>query len=633
MQERQIMKKLIKALIILVILIFIAIGGIAIYAAKNATTLVSKYKPQIEDTLSKTLKSKVALGNLDVSIFPNAKIIVSEFKISKDSNSKGLTFNNLSVDVSLLPLLSGNLNIVKVSLDNPLITIIKSKSGIMIDGLETNKKPVSKSNTTKSKKSSKAEIPTLPNSISANLEEFSINNANIKFIDKLAGQEYDISDLSITSALEFASNVANLKNLEINGTALDIADFGAESSLISFDLETTKLNFSEIVLNLLKNNFNLSGFFNLKNQSGETKLNSNSVSIPSLVPLISKFAPIVNTFNLKGDVSPNLNVTLPKAGIYNAIGDINLKNLGLNFSTININEGSGNLKINANNNVQTIKSNNFKFNIDKYPANLKLDTKISNGKATKSTFINIFSGIIDLNSSANLTSKNKDFSSIVKISNIELEDASSAFLPKSPVKITGTVENSNLDINGELSTIPSSIKGKGNLLLKDGELKGSNLVNLVLGAVKDLPFLSGSLLDVAPEELRGEIEGEDTPIRSLEALYTIKDSALNLNKLSLESTIFSLNGTGTIGFNSKINLNVQFVFNEKFSESLVAKAKEAKRLIGKDGRLSLPIQIIGTAPKLIAIPDLKELVKQGATREIEKKIEEKAGQLLNKLFQ
>ena len=119
------MKKLLIALGVLLLLCIIGLG----IAAYSAESLVKKYKPDLEQIASDALKAPVALGDIGVSVFPSAKVAVSQLTIGKTASAPGLQLKDLLLRVNLFALLGGSLQISELSLDSPSIVLRKDSSG------------------------------------------------------------------------------------------------------------------------------------------------------------------------------------------------------------------------------------------------------------------------------------------------------------------------------------------------------------------------------------------------------------------------------------------------------------------------------------------------------------------------
>ena len=106
---------------IVVALIVIAVLGVWLFLDVN------KYRPQIQAKLEEQLQRKVTLGNMSLGLLP-LRFTVQNVVIAEDPAFKSeFPFTHakqLDVSVSLLPLLSGNVKVNSVDLDEPSVELL-----------------------------------------------------------------------------------------------------------------------------------------------------------------------------------------------------------------------------------------------------------------------------------------------------------------------------------------------------------------------------------------------------------------------------------------------------------------------------------------------------------------------------
>jgi AsmA protein len=112
---------------IVVALIVIAVVGVWLFLDVN------KYRPQIQARLEEQLQRKVTLGNMSLGLLP-LRFTVQNVVIAEDPAFKSeFPFTHakqLDVRVSLLPLLSGNVKVNSVDLDEPSVELIRNDQGV-----------------------------------------------------------------------------------------------------------------------------------------------------------------------------------------------------------------------------------------------------------------------------------------------------------------------------------------------------------------------------------------------------------------------------------------------------------------------------------------------------------------------
>lgn len=89
-----------------------------------------QYKPLIEDALNR----KVQLQDIRLSIWPRIGARVAGFAVLDDpafGSGQFASLTSLDVGVKLIPLLSGKVEVEKIALRDPVITVIKNKNGVL----------------------------------------------------------------------------------------------------------------------------------------------------------------------------------------------------------------------------------------------------------------------------------------------------------------------------------------------------------------------------------------------------------------------------------------------------------------------------------------------------------------------
>ena len=94
----------------------------------------------------------------------------------------------------------------------------------------------------------------------------------------------------------------------------------------------------------------------------------------------------------------------------------------------------------------------------------------------------------------------------------------------------------------------------------------------------------------------------------------------------MDSHDFQATGGGTIGFDQMLNLTVNLNLSQDLSQE-IARSSPAAKLAMKEGRLSLPLMITGTAQAPLYGLDMKSLTGR-VQKQVQKKVEEAIDGLL-----
>jgi AsmA protein len=180
---------------IVVALIIVAVVGVWLFLDVN------KYRPQIQAKLEEQLQRKVTLGNMSLGLLP-LRFTVQNVVIAEDPAFKSeFPFTHakqLDVRVSLLPLLTGNVKVNSVDLDEPSVELIRNSQGVWNFSTLAKGAPAAPAPTP----------PTQPAPASKptafSLSRLSINHAKIAITDLLKRQPRTVYEPIDVSVRDFA---------------------------------------------------------------------------------------------------------------------------------------------------------------------------------------------------------------------------------------------------------------------------------------------------------------------------------------------------------------------------------------------------------------------------------------------
>jgi len=113
------------------------VGGIVVLLLAVAAILpfvidANRYRPEIQDMMSKALNRKVDIGNIQLSIFSGG-VAVDNLSIADDpafSREPFLTAKSITVGVEMMPLIfSRTLNVTGLTIDQPQATLLHTAAG------------------------------------------------------------------------------------------------------------------------------------------------------------------------------------------------------------------------------------------------------------------------------------------------------------------------------------------------------------------------------------------------------------------------------------------------------------------------------------------------------------------------
>jgi AsmA protein len=182
------------------------------------------------------------------------------------------------------------------------------------------------------------------------------------------------------------------------------------------------------------------------------------------------------------------------------------------------------------------------------------------------------------------------------------------------VSISGTA-GADLALQGRGFSMPDltkGLEGTSHVAVKDGKIEGVNLLQEAISILK----VVGISLDNA----------KATAFSTIETDLAVKQGTIHVQRLLMDSHDFQATGGGTIGFDQTLNLSLNLNLSQDLSQK-IARSSPAAKLAMKEGRLSLPLVITGTAQAPSYGLDMKGLTGK-VQEQVQKKVEEAVGGLL-----
>ena len=205
------------------------------------------------------------------------------------------------------------------------------------------------------------------------------------------------------------------------------------------------------------------------------------------------------------------------------------------------------------------------------------------------------------------------FTSTLTIQGLQLGPALDA-LAATQLSISGTAA-ADLALQGRGFSMPDltkSLEGTSHVAVKDGRIEGVNLLQEVVSILK----VAGVSLDSA----------KATVFSTIETDLAIKEGIINVQRLLMDSHDFQATGGGTIGFDQTLNLTINLNLSQDLSQK-IAGASPVGKLAMKEGRLTLPLIISGTAQAPSYGLDSKALTGK-VQEQVKEKLKEAVGDLL-----
>jgi len=596
-----------KILILFTVLVLFvaAVIGLALY---NANRIAERYAPAMERAASNALGSDVSFGAVEASVFPQAAIEFQDVRVaSREIEDETLNIRRAALQLSLLPLLSGQIRASELTLAGPQIVVILEDEGPRVAGIPA-EMPADQDGT--GGKDPEAEA------LDVAIEEIAIRDGSFILTKPDDKEPFSLKPINLSAGVAMTMESVRLTELDGGITAMGEwpVTFKADEAVV--DLIEPALALSNVTVNALDNSIRVNGGLSTGDADRQLTIQSDNIDIASLQPLIKHFAPAITPYQFRGVARPEMKVGVTDQG-YIAEGEVSLEEIAADLGNIPVTQGNGLVTVNIDNESQQLSSDSFAFTLADVPTDASFALTVAGGEARLKRFnADAFSGTVDGSATIGFGDA-APFNANAQVSSMVIEEIMAALAPDVNRQVEGTLQTLTGDLSGTRGPdMLATLQGNGRIVLADGVLKDVNLAKEVLAGISDVPFLSGTLLAHLPENLRAQVEKEYTAIERLTASYSVADQRVHTEDLTVEGNLFVLTGEGSLGFDATINVGTVVRFNPEFSAALAESVEEVSYAFDSEGRLTIPVKVSGslTGPKVV--PDVGGLFKQGVTETI-----------------
>jgi len=640
------MKKPLKITAIIIAVIIVSIAAALIFVKSYLTE--DRMRAFISEFAEKSLDRQVAIGDIEVSLFRG--VVVKGFEIrEKDPNAAFLKTKEFVLKYQFLPLLSKQLVIDKLAIEDTEISVIANP-----DGTYNFSDMIKPGKMEEKEKEKAAGLP-----VNLNVKSISMKNTRLDYTDRagklrkaelLVNAELSIKGISknVLSS-EGSLNSILTEALLKDGKAFKDVKMDARYRM-DMDMEAKQVTLHSLDAEILKIPVNVQGAVNY---SAETSYNLD-MKVPNYnlaelrKDLLSAFLPA--GMALGGNISLLLNVNKkPEKGSAAGFnGTINMTKVSCAFKGMNLIldgpvkvmpdiialEGlkllagqnradiSGSVKNYTEYPDLNIKITSNSINLDELippaptakehapakeetrkepePMNLKMKAV-----ATLDIGKTRYKGI----SMTNFRSRYELDKNIFKIPYLTGNTLSGAFAIKAAVDLAqrGTLYSINSDLKGiniEELTDAFAPKVKGKLLgILSGKaditgagtlpenvkrnLKGKGEFAIKNGSLRNSELSARLLQIIGLQDLR------EIPIEKANGRFTISDSIVNLTT-AIAGKDMTIDEKGTIGMDEKLDLGILVRVSDRLAPKVVSQSSIAKFLSGDKGWTAVPLRVSGT---------------------------------------
>ncbi len=536
-----------------------------------------QYRPLIEDALNR----KIQLQDIRLTVWPRLGARVAGFTLQDDpafSREPFATLASLDVGVKLLPLLSGKVEVEEITLRDPVITVIKTKTGVM--NISTIGPQGSPQPTIPQGPAEPGGSPLQALALLA-VDRVSITGGTVTYRDLSAAKpaehvvhnlEISLKDLHLgeTAALQLAATVQPLGlPVKLDGTFGPLVQ---ELELKNFDF---LLKLGNMTL-ALKGAF-VDGLVHINASSPLVDTAALPVQLPLTKPVqirdfhLTAEAP----YPVKQGVAPLQMAEVTDLGLAVLLGKSTV------IVTGTVSDGHAKIALTSPsvNTADLPVSVPLKKPVAITDFSMKAEMRGQDVRVASLTF-RLFDGVVNAGGGLTLAPHGLPFTGTATLHGFQLGPALET-LGMDQISISG-IAAANLSLKGQGFSMPELttwLQGTGHVAVKDGRLEGVNLMEEALRLL--------NAIGVRPDAAKA------TVFSTIETDVAINRGIVNVHRLLMDSHDFQATGAGTVGFDQRLNLKADLRLSQALSESAVGKAPAAK-LAMSGGRLSLPLLIRGT---------------------------------------
>lgn len=429
-------------------------------------------------------------------------------------------------------------------------------------------------------KTNSADLSSISNNILA-LKDYGLSG-NILVDAKLTGSIAEGKTPNINGRAILENVAANMKELPKPITNLNTTvTFAGNSAKI--DNTQMKFGSSDMTLN--------ADVKSLEPLSIDYTLTSPEVKLADLSPSAGE-GEVINNLTVKGTASDKNGDIQSRATLSSESGK---------FSKINYKNLSGQITMQD----KIINFSDLGFNFLK--ANLK-----TNGKY-------------------NMQGEVPKFTVNTNLSGLNITDLVKTFISPNSEAINGST-NLELQISGagtEWKDIKNTLVGLGNIELTEGKLVDFNIAEEVLSGMTGIKGLSGFISQNIKDKYPDVFKTSSTIFYNMKTPFKIDKGKINLNNILLAATNYIVDGGGSIGLDSALDIDGVVTLSEKLSNDLIANQKYIGILKNSEGKIQIPFLLDGNLPGVRPKPDVN-FISQKIQSAI---IEEGKGKVKEKLFE
>jgi hypothetical protein len=314
-------------------------------------------------------------------------------------------------------------------------------------------------------------------------------------------------------------------------------------------------------------------------------------------------SPSVQIKNISS-VSAPLEVSLSPRGEYSVVGVVAGRGVELRAAEREFSQVGGDVKVELSSTGDSFSTSNLSASVMGQPLKVGGGVAVSpTGYSFQNIEMDIAGGAVTLAGNIQRTT-GRPFSARIGVRNAVVSTLAAVVLARHENPFDGQIRSLNLSLSGTLESLPSSLRGEGDFKLMSTRVRGFDLTRALADALSTIPIAN---LTLAKEKLSDE--GLD---KAAEATFTIADEKFHFSTLTFFRNQYTLTATGTYSFSKDLDLKGAVTFMKQTLSSLGGGFDKLGSLLGRVGKVEIPVFIRGRVPNISVVPDVVTLVKDNS---------------------
>ncbi len=171
----------------------------------------------------------------------------------------------------------------------------------------------------------------------------------------------------------------------------------------------------------------------------------------------------------------------------------------------------------------------------------------------------------------------------------------------------------------EPKDIARTLFGQGKMTISEPVLVNMNVIREVFDRLSVIPRLVERLESRLPETYKEKLEAKDTVFKPVEIPFTAQNGTFFVDRLEIASESFEVHGAGRLELDRTLRGTAVLLIDPDLSNALIRSIEELRYLANPDGRLQIPLAILGQIPQVQVYPDVQQvaaLLAASKTREV-----------------